>query len=332
MEIIRGLLWRGFKVVVTFALLYLALKGVDYNSIVATIRGSSIYLLLISYLIAVLMPLINSLRIKILTDEHDMTLTLWNIANINYVSLFYSLVIPSSLTVSAVRYYRLSRTENKYAEIISSLSYLKILSVFVILSIAIVFFDKNLLHEYHREVGIILITLYMLLILLMYMLLTSNGFRLFSRMIMLLHYFRLPDIAKSYAGRFLDSAKLLNSLSWRKLCNLLFLTVLFYSAGILSFILLAHSVYILVDTKSLISIRSLSLIITSIPVSVAGFGLREGSFIVLFKSFAIEQGRIISLSFLLFGRTLLFAMIGGFIELVNLMKRSDKLTQDSTIR
>jgi len=96
-----------------------------------------------------------------------------------------------------------------------------------------------------------------------------------------------------------------------------------YFSGFISFYFLTRALDIYVDFKNLISIRSLSLIITSIPISIGGFGLREGSFLILFESFGIDSTRIISLSFLLFSRTLFLGIIGGILEFVNIITPDD---------
>lgn len=66
-------------------------------------------------------------------------------------------------------------------------------------------------------------------------------------------------------------------------------------------------------------------IITLLPVSIAGLGMREGGYVALFGYLGLSTGEALSLSLLVFGINMLFVLCGGIIYWVFGFPNSDAL-------
>ena len=66
-------------------------------------------------------------------------------------------------------------------------------------------------------------------------------------------------------------------------------------------------------------IRSLVVLITMIPISISGMGLREGSFIFILGTYGVGEETAFAYSLLIFAVTRIFpGLLGGLFELKNL--------------
>ena len=68
-------------------------------------------------------------------------------------------------------------------------------------------------------------------------------------------------------------------------------------------------------------VRSVVLLIGMLPVALAGFGVREGSLIAALQPYGVTAAQAVALSFLLFGRDLLSAAVGGLAEARSFLRR-----------
>jgi uncharacterized membrane protein YbhN (UPF0104 family) len=59
-----------------------------------------------------------------------------------------------------------------------------------------------------------------------------------------------------------------------------------------------------------------------LPISVAGLGLREGGYVGLLALFGYKASAALSLSFAILGASLVAALVGGGLELVEAMGRA----------
>jgi len=60
----------------------------------------------------------------------------------------------------------------------------------------------------------------------------------------------------------------------------------------------------------------LALVITMVPVSIAGLGVRESMFVVLLGEFGVDAGRALSLALVWLASALLLALAGAIVMAV----------------
>jgi uncharacterized membrane protein YbhN (UPF0104 family) len=91
--------------------------------------------------------------------------------------------------------------------------------------------------------------------------------------------------------------------------------------GAVSNYLIALSVGVAVPFADLGWIRSCVNILTTIPVSVGGFGVREGSLIILLSPLGVSPEAAVAYSLLLFTRSLAMGTLGGIMEARDFLRR-----------
>ena len=106
-------------------------------------------------------------------------------------------------------------------------------------------------------------------------------------------------------------------MSWTSLIYPFLVGLVYYCAG------RAFSVYI--PFIDLVVISSLVTLLTLVPVSLNGLGLREGGFVYFFGLQDVPQAQALSLSLLVFGLTLLLSLVGWIFLLLE-RGRSEKNT------
>ena len=75
----------------------------------------------------------------------------------------------------------------------------------------------------------------------------------------------------------------------RRLALLLFLSCLSQVPGILAFVILARALGLSLSIVTLGWVRSVTLIVTSLPISVAGLGVREGLLLLLLRPYGVPD-------------------------------------------
>jgi hypothetical protein len=78
--------------------------------------------------------------------------------------------------------------------------------------------------------------------------------------------------------------------------------------------LLAISLHIEITFYNLGWIRSVITIISSLPISVSGIGVREGGLIMLLERFSVPGSEAVALSFLILGCSVFVGLVGGLME------------------
>lgn len=85
--------------------------------------------------------------------------------------------------------------------------------------------------------------------------------------------------------------------------------------GILAYALVAAALGLELGLLDLGWIRTAAALITILPVSVAGLGVREGALVLLLAPLGIEPAQALVFSLLVFAVTmLLFGLAGGLVE------------------
>jgi uncharacterized membrane protein YbhN (UPF0104 family) len=96
--------------------------------------------------------------------------------------------------------------------------------------------------------------------------------------------------------------------------KILLIAVSYHVLGLTSLYLLAMALPLNVDIFTLGWIRSVVAIAMFLPVSIAGLGVREATFITLLIPYGVASGDALALSLLVFSRGLVFALAGGLFE------------------
>lgn len=118
-------------------------------------------------------------------------------------------------------------------------------------------------------------------------------------------------------SKYRTDRRVMFTMGWTSLIYPFLVGIVYYYAG------RAFSVYI--PFFDLVVISSLVTLLTLVPVSLNGLGLREGGFVYLLGLQGVPQAQALSLPLLVFGLTLLLSLVGGVFLLFE-RGRSEKMS------
>jgi uncharacterized membrane protein YbhN (UPF0104 family) len=105
------------------------------------------------------------------------------------------------------------------------------------------------------------------------------------------------------------------------LAQVFLLGVVVHLMGVVAFGLVALALELDLSLLTIGWTRSAAVLVTVLPVSLAGLGLREGAFVLLLAPYGIAAADALSYSLLAFAATVLaFGLIGGVIEAFRLLR------------
>ena len=253
---------------------------------------------------------VKSIQMHLLTKPLGITLSPGRIFVINLITKFYGLFLPGIIAGGAIRWYHLSREDRKPAQAFAAIIMNRVLETSVILGLGLGFWllDRNAGTVLSGRVLVPVVALSVLLYLLT-----------FSRRVhaLLLRWTALaavPDRVAQKLRKVLASLGQYEDLSRPEHLSIVVTVTLHHLLGLASLALLARAVGIEVGFATLGWIRSLVTIATLVPVTIAGLGIREASFVALLGPFGVPMSSALTLSLLVFGRGLAFAFAGGLLE------------------
>ena len=136
----RGILWILIRIIIAFGILYFLFIKIPYQDVVASMTTANLWYLIPGLLISIFGHLIIALRLKILTDEQGMTLSIYQIFKIDIATTFYRLFLPGgALSAGAIRFYKLSSFEKKRAETLAAIAVDRMISTIALCIVGLLF-------------------------------------------------------------------------------------------------------------------------------------------------------------------------------------------------
>jgi uncharacterized protein (TIRG00374 family) len=321
--------WKlALRIAVSVALLAVVLWKIPFDAFLSHLSDVDLLPMFASYLLIPIMGYIDANRTKMMTDLHDMTLSVAAICRINFITSFYSLFLPGYLAGGVIRWHRIARHDGKPAQALAIVLFGRVLSTLISLAIG---FGCWALDERARQVpvyGIVLAAMFGMLLLAYWVLFA--GKRASAMAHWLARQKWVPAVAASKLGKVLHAASRFDQLGPRRLGATVGLLVVHELIGILSFYLLAVALNMGLSFIAVGWVRTYIALITMLPLTMMGIGVRDGSLILLLKTYAISPALAVSYSTLLLGRTFILGLLGGLCELWTLWRERGRHTTGDT--
>lgn len=299
-------------------ILYYIFTAIPFSEVVKSIISSKVSHIVIALLITLFAICVEAYRMKILTDKQAIGLSTFQIIDINLITSFYGLFLPGYLAGGAIRLYKFSQPENKWTEALVSITFNRLIGTTVLVSLGILFWVLDPKSNSNYIAGLILFIVLSGLLVMYFLIFDSKVSSFLRKYLGEINLFLIPRIMRSKISKLLISTSQYHSLSRSLLIYVLGLSLISHLIGILSFYLFALSLGINISYINIGWVRSFMLIITMLPVSFAGLGIREGTLVFLLQPYGVSATDAVALSFLFFARTLLVGGIGGLFEVKNL--------------
>ncbi|HEY4482332.1 MAG TPA: lysylphosphatidylglycerol synthase transmembrane domain-containing protein [Candidatus Brocadiaceae bacterium] len=306
------------KLSITFGMLWYIFTTTPFSEVIDSIALAKVSYIIVAMLIMAFTIYLEAYRMKILTDKQGMWLSMNQIIDINLITNFYGLFLPGSIAGGAIRWHKLSQPNNKWMEAFASISFNRLIGTIVLVEVGILFWALDANSRSNYMIGFILFAILGVL-LITYVMVFDEKISCFLRENSRKFNLSLvPGVIRSKISKLLISTGQYHGLSRSLLIYIFGLSLVSHLLGILTFYLFALSLGINISFINIGWVRSFILIITMLPVSFAGLGVREGTLIFLLQPYGVSTTDAVALSFLLFARTLLLGGIGGIFEAKNL--------------
>ena len=312
----------GLKVGVTAALLYVIFWFIPFGDVVHQMAAAHGWWVAGAFGLSFLERLVASCRVKLLTDRLDMRLSIWKIFEINVVSIFYSTFLPGDLAGGAVRWYRMAKPGGHRAEAFAAIVFERLIDTVVLVLFGIIFWFWNAPPFGSPALDGIMLTLLVLLVGGTAFGLSPAASTLVRATGALIPWLRAREVFLEKSEKVLVSVRMFRRLSPGGMALLATLTVMRHVLSVLLLVCFAISLGIVIEFSALGWIRSFVNIVTMIPVSFAGLGIREGSLVMALQPYGVTGSQAVALSLFMFSLHLAFAVAGGLVEVVNLLRRN----------
>lgn len=302
------------KLFITSGILYYIFTAIPFSEVIKSITSANVSYIIIALLITVLIVYMEAYTMKILTDKQRIGLSVSQIIEINLTTRFYGLFLPGYLAGGVIRLYKFSQPENKWMEALASITFNRLIGTVVLVMVGILFWVLDPKSNSNYIAGFILLIILSGLLVVYFLIFDGKVSCFLRKYAEKIKLSLIPRIIRSNISKLLVSTSQYHSLSQSSLIYVFGLFLISNLLGVLSFYLFALSLGTDISFISIGWVRSFISIITMLPVSFAGLGVREGTLVFLLQPYGVSATDAVALSFLFFARTLLVAGIGGLFE------------------
>ena len=302
------------KLSVTVAILSYIFNRIPLGSVLEAWQKIELSALLVLCPIIVLSFVVSARQLKVFTDNHDMRVSLPRIFAINLSTEFYNLFLPSYLAGGAIRWHKLSNENKKRAEAFSALVLNRLVNTLTLAFFGMICWTYDSTSIPQNYYGLVFLALCLVLIPI-YSFLFSH-YATSTNHVVSRHptLQKIPSLIRRGLINLFHAAREYRQLTLKEHGYILFLSCSWQILGILFFYTLGQSLGMQMSIESLGWIRSILGFLLLFPISVSGFGVREGALLIFLGYYGMDPAMTIAFSFLLFARTLLLGLTGAVYE------------------
>ncbi|MCX7784704.1 MAG: flippase-like domain-containing protein [candidate division WOR-3 bacterium] len=328
-----------FQIIITLALMFYLVQKVNLKDAYAIMKQVNIYYYLMAIFLCFIFLLLSNWRWKILLDARNIRFSFGYLLKVYLASWLFNNILPTAIGGDVIRIAYTAQRDSETGRHRTSPAlaaafvdrFIGFIGIFFFASLAsgVLFLAKMGSNRYLllEIAGLVFLMVVMLAMF------SDRVHRIFSQIFFHLKIFRLGERFERAYQEIKDYRQIKDKLVWSFL-----LSLLVQSAIAMVWWLIALGISV---NKSLLYyflyIPAIG-VITMIPVSVGGLGIRENSFVYMFNTFvgiAKEKATAISALFLIIN--LIFAFIGGIVFLfikrqAHYVVASTEQTQSDAIR
>ncbi len=305
-----------FKLLLLFIIFFFVFKCVNINETINVLKKTNLYLLFIAVVINNVSNIFLTIKWHRLTIPLNLKSSFLDLLKLNYISIFYSMILPGQASGELIKGLKLAKQENSHQNVWIPIFIDKITNLLItfIIGFVAVLFDET----FKQNVTVIftisaLTVLCSTITILLFSEKTSEFINLLKNtLISILKVIKIEsNKIKGFSIDYFQKYKKHDFLMYETLLWSLLIKL----PHIFAFYFLAIGLNInlnLIQSAWLFSIVS---IVSLLPISFSGLGVREGTVIVLLSQIGIDNSSSLSLSVLIFTVSLITGLIGGLIEL-----------------
>jgi len=303
-----------FQVTISTGILYYLFTLISTSNLVEAVTSAKLEFIVMALSISALIKVTEAHRMRLITDCQGMQVSTCRIFQINLISAFYELFLPPYVTGGAVRWYRLSQHNGKRAEALAAIGFNRLINLTMLTLIGCTFWLFSKQNDWEIIHGLALILPLGLLTILGIIL---KNAQIFDTSLNLLDKRRLsyiPNVIQEKLGKVIRAVRQFQVLTHSDKLKIIGLEILQNLNGILIFYLFAHSLELPLSLFNIAWIRACVVLVTMLPLSIAGLGIREGTLAVILAPYGVALEEAMALSILLMTGRVLWGTLGGMIE------------------
>jgi len=301
------------KLIISFALVAFLIKRIGISSIIEEISSVSILWICFALLIFLISHFIGSYQWWLLLRYEDIAIKLSKAVGFYFVGLFFNNFLPSSLGGDLFRMFDINKYSSKGTSAVSSVIIDRFMGFFVLSCFAVLAFPmiiiENLMYRQYIMYFIVFIGIWIFILFLffnkkfakpfawIYEKLAPEGIHLKTREI----YRKIHTFGRS-RSLFL---------------KLILISIVIQSLRISMHYLVSRSMGVNVSFKYFFFIIPFIAIMSSLPISIGGIGIRESIGMILFNAIAgIQNDIAVSIEFLAYLIAIFSSIPGGLIFII----------------
>jgi hypothetical protein len=309
---------KVLKLGITICILCYFIWKFDVNLILLFTEIKDLKYIYIDLLIPILIQFISANRWKLFLKQLGIEESIWSLIKINCVSIFQGLILPSSQGYDMLRIYKIEkRHPNNRGGAGSTIIIERVIGLIVLCSLSLGFsiFSKDLTNQKQVVliIGMITVALYIVIFLLLNKKLHT--------------YISTKSFHNKYLQKgfgYLDKTyKAIAYFPYHKvLISSVILILTFQLATIVSVYLIFKAYGFDLPLYQHISLYPIISILSMIPITISGFGIREGFFVYFYSQLGVSADVAIGVSLLNYMIIVLTpAFIGCLFYLVDIFKK-----------
>lgn len=314
----RGILLLGVKIAVSIALLVLALRKVDFSDVAARIDLVTLWWLIFAFAVVPAQIFFGALRWREIAQLCGAPLTIWHAFRLNMIAAFFNQVLPSSVGGDAMRVWFVGRSgagwrAAGYSVLIDRAIGLAVLALLIAASLP---WSLRLIADPQGRVALLLVDIAAIAGGIGFLVLGFLQWRWLTRWQIVRHLQECSQIA----GRLVTSRVHGPSL-----------VILSLLVNVLNAVIawaIIRSIGAGASFAQLFLLIPPVMLVTTIPISIAGWGLREATMALAFGYAALRPDDGVSAS-LLFG--IVNFVAGALGGLVWILSRKPANADDSVV-
>lgn len=296
-------------------------KSVDLRQTIVVLQKINIYLFLIAFIANNLSNVFLTIKWYRLSVPLNTKSNFIELFKLNYVSIFYSSFLPGQSSGELVKGIKLAKKEGSMQKVWIPIFIDKITNLLIVFIIGFVAVISESNFRQNKTL-IMVISASTIFLAILTMILFSEHTEKIERFIKET-VIKICKIVKINTKPISDFS--ISCFEDYKKHDLLMFETLLWSVLVkiphmFVFYLLALSLNIDLDLIQSAWLFSTISIVTLLPISFSGLGIREGTTILILSQLGIDNASALSLSLLIFILLILMALIGGIIELISVLK------------
>ena len=296
------------KLTITTTLLYFAVRGANLGLVADRLKRLDIGWLSAAIAVLGVQAVVSALRWQCILKRCGAAISTTQTIRLTFVAQFFNQVLPSTVGGDAARIWFVARHGTGWSKAVYSVAIDRIIGVFVLALIVVICIPESfaLIANPLARAGLLTVGLSGVAV-------PAAFIALGCRQWQLLHRFAILRYINAAANLAYDLFTSIRRAAW-----IIGLSVVIHALLIAAAWLIAKSVAVPLDPLHAVLVIPPVLLIAALPISIAGWGVRESAMVMAFAYSGLQQADGLLVSALLGFATFVIGIAGGLVWVIGL--------------